>query len=138
MALEISGKFGKNDATYIALGKKPGIRELVDIFYDHMEHIAAYATIWSWHTGEREVMRDKLALFLCMWSGGPKTYLDKYGSINIPKVHAHLQVTQAEVDQWLACMTESLKDKQYPDDLREYLIKHLSIPAERIRQNQFK
>jgi len=32
MALEISGKFGKNDATYIALGKKPGIRELVDIF----------------------------------------------------------------------------------------------------------
>jgi len=117
MALEISGKFGKNDATYIALGKKPGIRELIDIFYDHMEHTAAYATIWSWHT---------------------KTYLDKYGSINIPKVHAHLQVTQAEVDQWLACMTESLKDKQYPDDLREYLIKHLSIPAERIRQNQFK
>ena len=122
------------DATYLALGELAGIKELVDSFYEQMETNIAYKTIWSWHTGEREAMRDKLTLFLCMWSGGPQTYKEKYGAINIPQIHAHLPVTKTETGQWLGCMRDALHIRQYPQDLIDYLIKHFSIPAERIRQ----
>ena len=99
-----------------------------------MEHNKAYRTIWDLHTQEREVMRDRLALFLCMWSGGPKLYIEKYGSINIPKVHAHLPVNKTEVQQWLNCMREALVIQQYPQDLIDYLIINFTIPAEKIRK----
>ena len=126
--------FGRGDATYLALGKEAGIRALVHSFYDHMETNDDYANLWSWHTGERELMRDKLALFLCMWSGGPRKYQEKYGVISIPDFHAHLPVTQEAVDQWLNCMREALQDRQYPEDLSLYLMHHFAIPAERIRK----
>jgi len=132
--METTSNYGRGDATYLALGAQSGIRHLVDVFYETMEHNKAYRTIWDLHTQEREVMRDRLALFLCMWSGGPKLYIEKYGSINIPKVHAHLPVSKAEVQQWLNCMREALVIQQYPQDLIDYLIINFTIPAEKIRK----
>ena len=133
--MQLNSKYGRGDSTYMALGELPGIKELVDVFYTEMEHNKDYETIWSWHSSEREIMRDKLSLFLCMWSGGPNTYIEKYGSINIPRVHSHLRVTESEVGQWLGCMRAALLARQYPQDLIDYLIHHFSIPAARIRES---
>ena len=119
--METTSNYGRGDATYLALGAQSGIRHLVDVFYETMEH-------------KNEVMRDSLALFLCMWSGGPKLYIEKYGSINIPKVHAHLPVSKTEVQLWLNCMREALLIQQYPQDLIDYLIINFTIPAEKIRK----
>ena len=127
--------YGDGDATYIALGARTGIRSLVNIFYETMEHGNTYKTIWVLHKQEREDMRERLALFLCMWSGGPKYYTEQYGSINIPQIHAHLPVTKIEVDLWLKCMSEALHTCQYPQDLIDYLIPQFTIPAERIRNS---
>jgi len=116
--METTSNYGRGDATYLALGAQSGIRHLVDVFYETMEHKKAYRTIWDLHTQEREVMRDRLALFLCMWS----------------KVHAHLPVSKTEVQQWLNCMREALVIQQYPQDLIDYLIINFTIPAEKIRK----
>lgn len=125
--------YGHKDTTYRALGGKSGIRELVDQFYDFMSTKPAYERIFSWHPDEVR-SRDKLTRFLCGWTGGPRLYQEKYGSISIPKVHAHLPITETERDQWLACMTEALDALQYPDSLRHYLLEQLSIPAEHVRR----
>ena len=127
-------QYGHADTTYRALGEERGIRQLVDHFYDLMSSDRTYETIWQWHMEDRETMRDKLTVFLCGWTGGPRLYKAKYGAIGIPRVHAHLKVGSAERDQWLQCMHRALIRSGYSVDLVDYMIGQLSIPAERVRQ----
>ena len=101
-------QFGIGDATFQAAGGEAGIRALVDTFYDIMSSDLQYRTIRSWHPDDNHVSRDKLARFLCGWMGGPRRYNEKYGSISIPHVHAHLDVTERERDDWLGCMAKAL------------------------------
>ncbi|MEM7284463.1 MAG: group II truncated hemoglobin [Pseudomonadota bacterium] len=131
--LDPNKPYGQGDATFQAAGGEAGIRRLVDRFYDLMSTQPEYATIWSWHPDDPELSRDKLARFLCGWTGGPKRYSEKYGSIRIPAAHAHLDVTHAEKNQWLSCMKQALEDLDYPEDFRTYLINALTVPAESIR-----
>lgn len=134
MSENTQNEYGQADATYQALGEEQGIRQLVDHFYDLMSSDETYQTIWQWHVEDKVTMRDKLTVFLCGWTGGPRRYKEKYGSIGIPRVHAHLKVGTAERDQWLQCMRRALIQSAYPTDLVDYMIRQLSIPAERVRQ----
>ena len=52
-------------------------------------------------------------------------YQEKYGSISIPSVHQHLNISETERDQWLTCMQESIEEQPYDSDFKEYLIKQL-------------
>jgi hemoglobin len=125
--------YGEGDATYQAAGGEVGIRKLVDAFYTIMDDAEEYQTIRGWHPADLTISKDKLARFLCGWMGGPRKYREKYGPISIPQVHAHLVVTSDERDQWLNCMKEALAQQAYPQQLRDYLITQLAVPAERIR-----
>jgi len=126
--------YGHADNTYRAAGGQPGIRKLVDCFFDIMGSDIRYQVIYHWHPADKEESRDKLALFLCGWMGGPKLFVDKYGTIRIPAAHRHLQVTEVERDLWLECMGRALRQQDYPVALIDYLLLQLFIPAERIRQ----
>ena len=126
--------YGSADATYQAAGGQAGIRKLIDSFFDIMGSNPTYRRIYDWHPDDIEVSRDKLALFLCGWMGGPRLFPQKYGQIAIPKVHSHLKVTEVERDMWLACMQEALALQDYPESLKQYLLEQLAIPAERVRQ----
>lgn len=126
-------KYGQGDATYRAVGEEAGLRSLVNLFYSLMSSKPEYQTIRSWHPDDITVSADKLVLFLCAWTGGPRIFREKYGAINIIQAHQHLQVTASERDQWLNCMSDALTQLAYPEDLREYLLVQLWRPAERIR-----
>lgn len=123
--------FGHEDATFQAAGGEQGIHQLVDSFYAVMGRNPEYARIFKWHRDVPEA-RDKLARFLCGWMGGPRRYREKYGPINIPQAHAHLNVTSVERDMWLNCMAEALAEQPYSDELRSYLITQFGVPAQRI------
>ena len=129
-----SPEYGDGDATFRAAGGQAGIRKLIDTFFDIMGSNPAYRRIYEWHPDDIEVSRDKLALFLCGWMGGPRPCLEKYGQVAIPVVHRHLDVTEIERDMWLNCMKEALAQQDYEESLRQYLIEQLYVPAERIRQ----
>ena len=126
-------QFGIGDATFQAAGGEEGIRALVDTFYDIMSSDLQYRTIRSWHPDDNRVSRDKLARFLCGWMGGPRRYTEKYGPISIPGVHAHLDVTEKERDDWLGCMAKALAKQAYPPSLIAYLLEQLAVPAEAVR-----
>ena len=130
-----SEQYGESDATFHAAGGEEGIRRLVDTFYDIMAADPAYQPIWQLHPAVNETSRDKLARFLCGWMGGPKLYHEKYGSISIPGVHAHLEVATAEKEQWLGCMNQALAQQDYPQTLVDYLQAQLAVPAEHIRRH---
>ena len=126
--------FGRGDATFIAVGGEDGIRRLVDTFYDHMDAAPELATLRAMHPEDLTESRDKLARFLCGWTGGPRRYHERYGPIAIPIAHRHLPIGSAERDAWMACMARALSDQPYPPELVRYLLEQLFVPAERIRQ----
>lgn len=124
--------YGFSDNSFQAAGGTEGIRKLVDDFYLEMDALPEAAIIRKMHKPDLGVSRDKLTLFLCGWMGGPRLYHDKYGSINIPKSHAHLPIGEAERDAWLLCMERAIAKQNYLPEFSVYLLDQLSIPAERI------
>jgi hemoglobin len=126
--------YGTGDASFQAAGGVAGIRQLVDDFFDRMGSDERFAPIYNMHPDDKEVSRDKLALFLCGWLGGPKLYNEKYGAIGIPRVHAHLAIATAERDQWLTCMGETVALQPFAADFKTYLMEQLYVPAEAVRR----
>lgn len=126
--------YGTDDASFQAAGGIDGIRKLIDNFFNRMGSDERFATIHAMHPEDKEISRDKLHRFLCGWLGGPKLYREKYGSIGIPRVHAHLAIATAERDQWLTCMRESVSEQPFAPDFRKYLMEQLYIPAEAVRR----
>jgi len=127
-------EYGAGDNSYQAAGGEVGIRKLVDELYHQMEILPEAQHIRSLHKADLDTTKDKLSVFLMGWLGGPKDYPEKYGSISIPRFHQYLDVKEAERDAWLLCMNEALKDQDYDEEFKKYLIDQLGIPAERIRQ----
>ena len=126
--------YGTDDASFQASGGVAGLRQLADNFFDRMGSDERFATIHAMHPEDKEISRDKLHRFLCGWLGGPKLYHEKYGSIGIPRVHAHLPITTVERDQWLTCMSESVDEQPFAQDFRKYLMEQLYVPAEGVRR----
>lgn len=125
--------YGVGDASYQAAGGETGIRKWVDAFYDVMEWLPEAQKIRKMHPDDLTATRDKLTRFLCGWLGGPNLFAEKYGSINIPRAHAHLEIGYSERDAWLLCMQEALKTQPYAEDFKQYLMTQLYVPAERSR-----
>ncbi len=121
--------YGIGDATFQAAGKEAGVRALVDTFYQYMSDLESAQTIRAMHENDLTVTKDKLFCFLCGWMGGPALYKQKYGSIVIPSAHSHLDIGVEEITAWLHCMRQALEKQPYPDDLRQYLLVKLAIPA---------
>ena len=127
-------EYGVLDASFQAAGGETGIRKLVDAFYHQMETLPEAQHIRSMHKTDLVMIKDKLAVFLIGWLGGPRDYGRKYGPISIPMFHRYLDIKEEERNAWLLCMQEALKDQAYAEDFKLYLLQQLSIPAERIRQ----
>lgn len=125
--------YGQGDTSYQTAGGYDTIRVLVDHFYDTMDTLPQAESIRKMHPEDLTESRDKLARFLSGWLGGPKLYSEKYGSIRIPKAHAHLPIGSEERDAWLACMEKALTFMDYPQDFKTYLMAQLFVPAERCR-----
>ncbi len=126
--------YGDGDATFRAAGGEAGIFKLVNVFFDLMRDTPQYRVIWDMHPEDNAVSRDKLARFLCAWTGGPRLFKEKYGPISIPQAHGHLAIDESLRDGWLSCMAEALDACDYPDDFKHYLLRALAVPAERVRQ----
>lgn len=125
--------YGVDDGSFRAAGGVDGIRNLVDCFYDYMDSLPEASTIRRMHPNDLTVSRDKLALFLCGWMGGPKLFAEKYPTTPIPKFHSQFTIGIEERDAWLQCMKRALADQPYSDDFKTYLIEQLFVPAERSR-----
>ncbi|MBL4584592.1 MAG: group II truncated hemoglobin [Pseudomonadales bacterium] len=127
-------QYGQQDTSYKAAGQLPGITQLVDLFYDNMDSLAVASVIRNMHPQDLTESRTKLAYFLSGWLGGPKLYSQHYKPIGIPAVHKHLPVGQSEAEAWLHCMKQAIDQQPYEEAFKDYFIKQLRVPAERIKQ----
>ena len=100
-----------NDATpFDRLGGEDAVRTLVDRFYDLMELEPAYAGLRALHPATLDGSRDKLFWYLCGWLGGPNHYIERFGHPRLRARHLPYAIGSAERDQWMACMTQALRD----------------------------
>ena len=103
------------------LGGEPGVRALVDRFYDLMDLEPGYAALRAAHGNTLEGARDKLFWFLCGWMGGPQHYTDRFGHPRLRARHLPFKIGILERDQWLACMDQAMGDVGLDAELRARL-----------------
>ena len=107
---EDSDALPSGPAPFESLGGEPGVRALVDRFYDLMDLEPALAGIRALHPTDLQGSRDKLFWFLCGWLGGPDLYVQRFGHPRLRARHLPYAIGTAERDQWMACMLQAMDE----------------------------
>jgi len=109
------------------LGGEAAVRNLVERFYDAMERSEPVLTRLHECDEDGKVSRgsrDRFALFLIGWLGGPQDYIATYGHPRLRMRHAPFVIDQPARDRWVRLMDRALDETALPDDvagvLREF------------------
>ncbi len=109
---------------FTLLGGEPVVRQLVELFYDAMDaHEPALAAMHERdeHGRVSRRSRDRFALFLVGWLGGPQEYMRLHGHPRLRMRHGALLIGIAERDAWLRCMQIALNACNVKGELRNFL-----------------
>src|SRR6186713_706657 len=90
---------------YELMGGDTAVRQLVDRFYDIMDSSPEAAVVRALHPESLTGSREKLYLFLLGWTGGPQTYIERYGHPRLRMRHLPFVIGEKARDEWLWCMT---------------------------------
>lgn len=118
---------------YERLGGEAGVRAIVERFYDLMDMETDFAGIRALHAPSLDGAREKLALFLTGWLGGPPVYVERFGHPRLRARHLPFAIATAERDQWLACMARALDDNAVAADLKASLMEAFFQTADWMR-----
>jgi len=106
------------------LGGADKVRALVESFYDIMsEREPALAKLHE-VTPDGHVARgprDRFALFLIGWLGGPQTYIEQHGHPRLRMRHGRVAVNVAMRDAWLRSMTAAMNAHGIAGEVRAFL-----------------
>lgn len=105
------------------IGGEANVRALVERFYDAMDALEPeLAALHPLEDGKvSRASRDRFALFLIGWLGGPQDYTRLHGHPRLRLRHAHVPVDTAMRDAWLRCMRAALADGDVSPELRAFL-----------------
>jgi hemoglobin len=117
------------------IGGEAPVRELVERFYDAMDqNEPELAALHQREDGRvSRAARDRFALFLIGWLGGPQHYMEQYGHPRLRMRHGHVPVNTRMRDAWLRCMNEALDGSAVDPDLRGFLERKFGELAEHLR-----
>jgi hemoglobin len=106
------------------VGGAERVRALVERFYDVMsEREPALARLHPCEPGGVVARgpRDRFALFLIGWLGGPQDYIEQHGHPRLRMRHARVPVDIPMRDAWLRCMTVAMDGERITGPVRDYL-----------------
>lgn len=117
------------------MGGEEPVRALVERFYDAMdEHEPALARLHPLEDGKvSRVSRDRFALFLIGWLGGPQDYMRLHGHPRLRMRHGHVPVSTAMRDAWMRSMRLALEHPSLQPEVRSFLDQKLSDLADFLR-----
>lgn len=124
---------GADAKPFDRIGGETQVRALVDRFYDLMDIEPQFALLRSVHGSSLEHARERLFWFLCGWLGGPQLYTERVGHPMLRARHLPFSIGIAERDQWLACMSQAMRETEVPEALRERLEKSFFQTADWMR-----
>jgi hemoglobin len=111
------------------------VRALVERFYDAMDRDEPeLAHLHPLEHGKvSRASRDRFALFLIGWLGGPQEYMRLHGHPRLRMRHAHVPISIAMRDAWLRCMRTALADPSISHELRAFLEQRFAELADFLR-----
>jgi hemoglobin len=121
---------------YELLGGADGVRALVERFYDAMsEHEPELARLHTCDPDGRvdRGSRDRFALFLIGWLGGPQDYIAQHGHPRLRMRHARVEVGTHMRDAWLRSMERALDAEGVSGEVRAFLDNRFSDVADFLR-----
>lgn len=119
-----------------ALGGADRVNALVEKFYDVMSD--GEPTLARLHRCDPDgrvarVPRDRFALFLIGWLGGPDDYVQRFGHPRLRMRHGRVPVDVAMRDAWLRCMTAALDAEGVTAEVRAFLDARFAEVADFLR-----
>ncbi|HVE82038.1 MAG TPA: group II truncated hemoglobin [Myxococcales bacterium] len=121
------------------LGGAPAVRRLVDRFYREMEaHEPELTRLHAMDPDGRisAEFRERFALFLIGWLGGPQDYHQQHGHPRLRMRHAAVPVGEAMRDAWLRSMRRALDGEQVGGELRAFLDARFAEVADFLRNRE--
>ena len=118
------------------LGGADRVRALVERFYDVMsEREPALARLHRCDPDGKvdRGSRDRFALFLIGWLGGPQDYIEQHGHPRLRMRHFPFRIAERERDEWLWCMDRALDEHPMPDETRAFLRERFHGLADHMR-----
>ena len=100
------------------------IRALVERFYEIMFETEPALTNIHRTAPDGRVdpgSRQRFALFVIGWLGGPQDYTEQHGHPRLRMRHGRVAVDIAMRDAWLRCMQTAMNDLQIAGPIRSYL-----------------
>jgi hemoglobin len=122
---------------YEAAGGEAFFTRLVDIFYREVEADPLLLAIYPDPT-DLVGARERFALFLMQYWGGPTTYDEQRGHPRLRMRHAPFVIDEAGRDHWLAAMRAALDETNPPPVLRQAFDEYFATTAEAMRNNGLK
>lgn len=116
---------------YQRIGGAPGLRKLVETFYDIIEFEPQGKLLSILHLRGMGIAnsREEQFNFLSGFFGGPKLYIEKHGHSDVREMHRHVEVGPAERDSWLECMQTAIERLKYDRELGDELMRHFRMVA---------
>jgi hemoglobin len=124
------------DSPFLWLGGEAGVRALVERFYDAMEALEPDLAALHQLDAAGKVSRpsrDRFALFLIGWLGGPDDYVAQHGHPRLRMRHARVPVGIATGAAWLRSMRAALDGAGLPPRERAYLDARFTEVADFLR-----
>jgi hemoglobin len=118
------------------LGGADTVRRLVERFYDEMSdrepELAHHHEVDAAGRVARGP-RDRFALFLIGWLGGPQDYIATHGHPRLRMRHGRVPVGTRMRDAWLRCMTAALEAEKVTGEVRTFLDARFAEVADFLR-----
>jgi hemoglobin len=113
-----------SDTPYARLGGREAVLALAERFYDAME--SAEPGLAALHPQDSpgkiaRSSRDRFALFLVGWLGGPQDYTAVHGHPRLRMRHGAVPIDSAARDAWLRCMAVALGGADVDPGVRRWL-----------------
>ena len=121
---------------YELLGGADKIRALVETFYDAMEPDLARLHACDPDGKVDRGSRDRFAMFLIGWLGGPQDYIQHHGHPRLRMRHGRVKVDIAMRDAWLRAMTIALDQHGITGPVREFLDERFKDVADFMRNTE--
>jgi len=118
------------------VGGADKVRALVERFYDVMSDREPVLAKLHPCTPEGRVAqpsRDRFALFLVGWLGGPQDYIAQHGHPRLRMRHGRVPVNIAMRDAWVRCMTQAMDDQGITGPVRAFLDSRFADVADFLR-----
>ena len=124
------------DTPFARVGGAEAVRALAEEFYEEMfRSEPALARLHECDADGRvtKTRRDRFALFLVGWLGGPQDYMQQHGHPRLRMRHGTVPINTEMRDAWVRCMSAAMKTRGLGPEIRAWLEPRFQVVAEFLR-----